>query len=361
MNDGPFGSGPKPRPWSPWAWVQLIARNLSPTCASCARCERSVGDELVRTVRFAARPATRRDDERAPDEADRVGGRPALRIDEAGERERHRVNRRDAGHRRDLGSAWPAGTLLDRGVDVSADRRGERVGCGTGAARARGQRQHRAGHEPDDDRDDEYRPPPAPQRGAHPRPDRPHAVIQPEFRARVHRTGLPPAGVPAPRDQATAAADSDVEVQRGVALRPQDRRGAGSRHRILERRRTGRGLARLGNDHEETARGEQRRDRHRYRVRGDVVDRREVTLPHLLAARRRVERDDLHRFRIVEVGDGGIVEREVTVLPYAGTAQVERMRGEQHGVAARFGRRVVGAVEVVEVTERQVRSTRSRM
>ena len=44
------------------------------------------------------------------------------------------------------------------------------------------------------------------------------------------------------------------------------------------------------------------------------LDGREVTLPHLLSLAGVVERDDLHRLGIVEVGDGRVVEGEVPVL-----------------------------------------------
>ena len=60
---------------------------------------------------------------------------------------------------------------------------------------------------------------------------------------------------------------------------------------------------------------------------------REVAFADLLAARRGLERDDLHVERVVEVGDRRIVEREVAVLADAAAAEVERMRAEQRGVA----------------------------
>ena len=70
----------------------------------------------------------------------------------------------------------------------------------------------------------------------------------------------------------------------------------------------------------------------------------------LLAARRRLERDDLDVERIVEVGDRRVVEREVAVLADPAAAQVERVRAQEVGVAARFRLGVAGvALEIVEL------------
>ena len=90
--------------------------------------------------------------------------------------------------------------------------------------------------------------------------------------------------------------------------------------------RTGAALRASGTIASTRRRAHERGDRDGDRVRRHVVDRREVPFADLLAARRGLERDDLHVDGIVEVGDGRIVEREVPVLADPAAAQVERMR-----------------------------------
>ena len=48
-----------------------------------------------------------------------------------------------------------------------------------------------------------------------------------------------------------------------------------------------------------------------------------VALPDLLAAAGVVQLDDLHRLRILEVGNGRVVERQVAVLPDPEAAHVQ--------------------------------------
>ena len=56
------------------------------------------------------------------------------------------------------------------------------------------------------------------------------------------------------------------------------------------------------------------------------VDVGEVTFADLLPTAGGVELHDLHVERVVEVGDGRVVEREVPVLADAEAAEVERVR-----------------------------------
>ena len=84
--------------------------------------------------------------------------------------------------------------------------------------------------------------------------------------------------------------------------------------------------------------------------RGDVG---EVSFADLLAPARVVELHDLDVEGIGEVGDGRVVERQVTVLADAEAAQVERVGTKQHGVAVALGVEVGRvAVDVVERGER---------
>ena len=100
--------------------------------------------------------------------------------------------------------------------------------------------------------------------------------------------------------------------------------------------------------------GEQSRDRDRDGTGRDVVDRGEVALPYLLTPGRVLEVDHLDGFGIVEVGDRWIVEREMAVLADTRATEIEWVRGEQVGVAPRFGLGIVGPVEVVECAQREV-------
>ncbi len=137
--------------------------------------------------------------------------------------------------------------------------------------------------------------------------------------------------------------------------------GHAVRDRPVQRVVHGLRLARFGHDHEHASRTQQRRDRDGDRMGRHVVERREVPLPHLLAPRRELERDDLDVAGIVEVRDGRIVEREVTVLPDAAAAEVQRMRPEQLLVPARLGLGIAGvALEVVELLQREAGSRRVR-
>ena len=97
------------------------------------------------------------------------------------------------------------------------------------------------------------------------------------------------------------------------------------------------GLARLGHDREHRRRAEQRGNGDGDGVRGHRVDVGEVALAHLLATARVVELHHLDVERVVEVGDGRVVEREVPVLADAEAAEVERMVAEQRGVPLALG------------------------
>ena len=68
---------------------------------------------------------------------------------------------------------------------------------------------------------------------------------------------------------------------------------------------------------------------------GTVVDVGEVAFAHLLLTAGGVELHDLHVERVVEVGDGRVVEREVPVLADAEAAEIERVR---RGGASRTAR-----------------------
>ncbi len=88
---------------------------------------------------------------------------------------------------------------------------------------------------------------------------------------------------------------------------------------------------------------------------GTVRRPREVALPHLLAAARLVEGDDLHVERVVEVSDRGVVEGEVAVLADAEAAEVERRRGEERRVPGAFRAGISGvSFDVVEGAERHL-------
>ena len=118
---------------------------------------------------------------------------------------------------------------------------------------------------------------------------------------------------------------------------PQDRARTILGDRAAQRLRHRIGFARLGHDAQDAPRRQQRRDRQGDGVRRRFVERAEVPLAHLLAPRTFVQRDGLDPDRVVEIGEGRIVERQVAVLADAAGAEVGRVGAQQRLILAAGG------------------------
>ena len=104
---------------------------------------------------------------------------------------------------------------------------------------------------------------------------------------------------------------------------PAQRRGrAGLAYRSPQRGQDGIRLPWPGNDHRDMGRRQKRRDREGEGVSGHVLDPIETGIVELLGTAGLVEPDDLHLHRVEKVGDGWIVEGEMTVLADPGTDDV---------------------------------------
>ena len=128
--------------------------------------------------------------------------------------------------------------------------------------------------------------------------------------------------------------------------------GAGLADRVGQRPADRLPLRGTRDDAEQPVRVEQARDRQRDGARRHLGDGPERAVVHLLPPADRVERDDLDRQRVGEVGHRRIVEREVAVHPDAEAHDVERRLGEQGRVVADAGLRTPLGLEQVDAAER---------
>src|SRR5262249_42965337 len=117
--------------------------------------------------------------------------------------------------------------------------------------------------------------------------------------------------------------------------------------RTIERALNGAALGGAGDHAEEVSAVGDRGDRERQGVGGDGGEGGEAAVVDLLLAAGVVERDDLGDLRVVEIGDGGVVEGDVAVLADAQAHDVDGGLAEQVGVAAAFGVGGRGAVDQV--------------
>jgi len=102
----------------------------------------------------------------------------------------------------------------------------------------------------------------------------------------------------------------------------------------------GRRLAGTRNDAEDLVSGQQRGNGHRDRVRRHIGQPEKAAVIDLLLARSLVERHHLDELGIGEVGDAGIVEGDMAVLPDTRAHDVDGPRREHAGVPLRLQRRV---------------------
>jgi len=121
-----------------------------------------------------------------------------------------------------------------------------------------------------------------------------------------------------------------------MSLFSQERRGTRRADRPLQGIFDRPGFAFLRNDADHFLRGTKRGNRHRKRVRRHGFQIRKVTFNHLLAFAGVVELHDFKGTVVVEIGDGWIIEGQVSVLADAEAAKINRLGAQQLRVTLAF-------------------------